>query len=109
MESESPLYSTDVDLLDKYLKSPKGERRLRYKEMLAKFQNDNDLSEGELFSRSRKRRLVKLRREFFYMVRNELGYSFSEMGRMFKMDHTTVLKGYREHEAAHGLGRQDSE
>lgn len=108
MEKGSPVYSTDVNLLDKYLNSPKGQRRLRYKEMLAKFQRDHHLSDGELFSRTREQRLVQLRWEFFYLVRNELGYSFSEMGRMFNMDHTTVLHGYKSYEALHGLGRQDS-
>lgn len=108
MEKENPLYSTDTSLLDKYFKSPKGERRLRYNEMLARFQKENMLSDGELFLRSRERRIVKLRQEFFYKVINELGYSFSELGRMFKMDHTTIQHGYKAYEASHGLGRQDS-
>ncbi len=109
VDNKSPLYSTDVDLIDKYLKSSKGERRLRYKELLAKFHRDNLLNDGELFLRSRKRRLVLLRGEFFYMLKNQLGYSFSEIGRMFSIDHTTVRHGYKLYEVTNGLGRKDTE
>lgn len=98
--------STKENLLNKYYQSPLGQRKAKYLQLLKKFQNENGLLEGELFSRSRKDKLVRLRREFFFIMKNECGYSFSEIARIFKMDHTTVLHNYRAYEEENGIERQ---
>lgn len=107
-ETKNLLYTTDVDLISLYNNSEKGLRKSRFKDMLARFQHENMLNEGELFLKTRNKRLVRLRWEFFYQMKNELGYSFSDIGRIFNLDHTTVMHGYKSYEAENGLGRQDT-
>lgn len=106
--SENPIYSTKDNLLDKHYQSPIGQRKLKLKQMLEAFQREHHLLEGELFMRSRKPRLVRLRAELYYKIKNELGYSYSAIARVFNVDHTTVMHGYKLYEASNGTGRQDS-
>lgn len=109
MESEKQPHTTDVDLLGLYYKSDLGLRKKTLKQTLIKFQEDNDLGEGELFKRTKTRRIVKLRWKFFHLMRNDLGYSLCAIGRMFKMHHTAVLRGCRKYEVSNGFGRQNLE
>lgn len=102
--TESLIHSTDKDLMEQYYQSPRGQRKARLMEALSRFQKEHMLNEGELFSRSRHRRLVRLRWEFF-VVMKKMGYNNSAIGRFFNMDHTTVLHGCRAYEEENGTGR----
>ena len=45
--------------------------------------------------RLRTRRATEVRRSVLRAVRNELGLSYPEIGRLFGLDHTTVMVGVR--------------
>lgn len=94
--------------MEKYYKSPMGQRKLKLKQMIDAFNKEHGLGEYELFMRNRKKRFVRLRAELYYKIRNELGYSFSAIARIFNVDHTTVMHGYKIYEESNGTWRQDS-
>lgn len=96
--TESLIHSTDTNLLDKYYESPLGQRKAKLREALNRFLNEKQIAERELFSRSRRRKLVHLRWEF-YVTMKKMGYNNCDIGRFFKVDHTTVLHGCRAFES----------
>lgn len=48
-----------------------------------------------IFSKTRKKPVVMARYIIFDRVRRELGWSFPKIGKLFKMDHTTVMHGIK--------------
>ena len=99
----SPVYSTDVNLMEGLKKLPRVARMARYREIVADFHKQNLLSEGRLFMRDRRKRFVLLRWELIYRLKSELGFNNTELGRLFKMDHTTIYHGYKKYKELHGL------
>ena len=61
------------------------------------------LREGDLFGRSRTSRVCLVRHLFAYGLRL-LGYSYPEIGRVLRRDHTTVMSGIKkiEHPSCKG-------
>ncbi len=53
--------------------------------------NRYDISQEELFSRKRKKRLARIRTIMWWALR-EGGYSFPSIGQYFKRDHSTIVK-----------------
>lgn len=53
----------------------------------------------EMKSTKRHRHLVRARQEAYYLLYNEGKLSYPSVGRIFERDHTTVIHGYRRHEA----------
>ncbi len=55
-----------------------------------------DLKEEEILSHSRKRELVKPRQIIMYLLREEMGYAFTNIAeKMGQRDHTTVIHACR--------------
>lgn len=52
------------------------------------------LREGEIFGRSRMSRVCLVRHLFCYGLRL-LGYSYPEIGRVLRRDHTTIMSGLK--------------
>ena len=62
------------------------------KEVVKKVASFYDLSESELLSHSRKKELVKPRQIAMYILREELKYSYTNIGeKLGQRDHTTVI------------------
>jgi chromosomal replication initiation ATPase DnaA len=54
--------------------------------------------EKNLITRSRKRELVDRRKYLFHVLRDKAHVSLSEIGRIFKKDHATVLHGLKSYD-----------
>lgn len=53
---------------------------------------------ADILSRSRMKSIVRARHACFWMIREGYGKSSTEVGKLFGVDHTTVLDGIRSHE-----------
>ncbi len=64
----------------------------------------HDVDVKEIIGQGRTQKVVKARQHFFYEVRETVGRSLNEIGRMASnRDHTTVLHGIKKHAERHGL------
>ena len=54
---------------------------------------ENDLTAADLLGPSHERRIAWPRQDAFVALRDELGWSSTRIGRLFRRDHTTVLYG----------------
>lgn len=62
---------------------------------LAQYLTDRySLRDGDLFGRSRTSRVCLVRHLFAYGLR-VLGYSYPEIGRVLRRDHTTIMSGVK--------------
>ena len=52
---------------------------------------------ASIMDKSRKNVIARARHEIFYRLRTELGWSYPRIGRVFGLDHTTVLWGASSH------------
>ncbi len=56
-------------------------------------------SMAEIMGEGRYKAMNAIRMECYWIFREQLGLSFSRIGRFFNRDHTTVLHGYHKHKA----------
>ncbi len=56
---------------------------------------ENNVLEQDVFSRSRKKELVMVRHQFFFIAGMKTKLSLSHLGKVFKRDHATVLHSKR--------------
>jgi chromosomal replication initiation ATPase DnaA len=97
------VYSIDADLMSGLKKLPRVARMAKYREMVSDFHKENKLGEGRLLLPDRRRHIVVLRWELIYRLKEQLGFTNKELSRLFKMDHTTILHGYRRHKELNGI------
>jgi hypothetical protein len=62
-----------------------------------------------IMSKKRTHRVVHARQAAFFMVKFTLGYSLADIGRLFDVDHTTVLHGIGRHMKRVGINHPWSE
>lgn len=77
--------------------SPAGSRRARH--IIAEEASDADLTYEDLLGPRRLPRHVRARDAAIWRIRQELGYSSTELGMLFARDHTTILASLKRHEA----------
>lgn len=53
------------------------------------------LEERDVFSKRRRQKLVECRQEIYLRIREVLGFSYPEIGRLLDKDHSTVFHGVR--------------
>jgi len=58
------------------------------------------LTPRDLLGRSRRAPVARARMEAYARIRRDLGYSLKQIGNIFGRDHTTVIYGIRQQEAA---------
>lgn len=59
-----------------------------------------DVDLDDLLGTSRLPSVIRVRHDVWRVVRDTFGYSYSEMARLFAVDHTTVIHAIRKREAA---------
>lgn len=57
----------------------------------------------EILSRDRHKSIAEARQLAIWLVRTKLGMSYPEIGREFKLDHTTCISSFRRVERATGM------
>lgn len=72
--------------------------RVFWKRVVLDIASSHRLTIAQIFSDQRSKHIVKARHESFYRLHRELGMSLAQIGRHFRMDHTSVLHGVRQHE-----------
>ena len=55
----------------------------------------HDVTRDEIFEKNRSKKLVMARGVIYDRIRNELGWSYPKIGKLFGRDHTTILHGVR--------------
>tara|TARA_R100000664_G_scaffold5242_2_gene10069 strand:+ start:3981 stop:4382 length:402 start_codon:yes stop_codon:yes gene_type:complete len=53
--------------------------------------NYYDLSTGDILGKSRKRHIMEARRQLCYILRNDLGMKFLDIGKALNMNHSSVI------------------
>ena len=71
--------------------------RSKFVKMLKEVAEMHGIDPAEVMERNRKYPVVKVRQEVFAKAHDDLNLSFSAIGRIFNMDHTTVMHGYRKY------------
>ena len=57
----------------------------------------NNIKPNEFNIKSRERRLIDTRRMVYSIIIEVLGYGYSKIGRIFKMNHATIIHHYKLH------------
>lgn len=78
-------------------------QRRRREDVLAKVAIKHGVTRDEMMSTSRSLVVVRARHEACYLLMKEQKYGYSDLGRIFGKDHTTILHGVRKHCETHGL------
>ena len=63
--------------------------------IIADVAREHDVTREEILSRSNPMRIVTARHDAMHRVRQELGWSYERIGRLFNRDHSTVLAAVR--------------
>ena len=63
--------------------------------MAYEFARARKIPAGNIFLKSRKKESVWPRHDFWAHLKDDHGYSYSEIARLFDMDHTTVMHGVK--------------
>jgi len=58
----------------------------------------HDLDPSEIIKRGRKPHIVACRFELYYRANKELNFSYNRIGRIMKVDHTTVINGVQRYQ-----------
>jgi len=53
-----------------------------------------DLEDGSVFMKTRKKEIVLARQVSIYIIAERLGKNWSEIGRFFNLDHSTIIYAY---------------
>ena len=78
-------------------------RRRLVKEIITGILEESGLTFNELIRKTRKRKIVEVRNAAIYAVRIERpDMSFPAIGKVFDMEHTSVMYAFRKMEAFHG-------
>ncbi len=68
-------------------------------DMLHALRKYDSIQSSALFSSRRRASMVMWRWRIFYLAANDLGMSLTQIGRLMKRDHSTVLYGLRKYDA----------
>jgi len=66
---------------------------------------ENDLTAADLLGTSHERRIAWPRQDAYQALRDELGWSSTRIGRLFRRDHTTILYGIAVARERKGAGK----
>jgi len=81
-------------IISSLIKTPK--EYISPKKVIKKIASFYDLPEKDILSHSRKKELVKPRQIIMYLLREELGYSYTNIAeKLGQRDHTTVIHAYK--------------
>lgn len=90
-----PVYDADSGELVEFL-APEGMKpRPLAKQIIAEVAAAHDVTTAELLGPRRFKHLSEARREAMIRIREELGYSFPRIGRIFDRDHTSIIWNVR--------------
>lgn len=78
-------------------------RRDSVKRVVDEISEQTGIPSVRIVSTSRNKEVVAARHRAFYELQCA-GFSLTQLGRMFKIDHTTALHGIRKHKARNGIG-----
>jgi len=78
-------------------------QRRKREALLAMVAIEHGITRDELMSSSRRLHIVRARHDAFYRLVKDLQYGYSDVGRVFGKDHTTIMHGVRKHCEVHGL------
>ena len=71
--------------------------RSRFVKMLKEVAAMHGIDPAEVMEKNRKYSVVRVRQEVFAKAHDDLNLSFSHIGRIMDLDHTTVMHGYRKY------------
>lgn len=77
--------------------------KIQYRQVVVETAAKYGLDENFMLMRGRKQKLVDARREAYYRLWKEHGWSLSSIGRKVMRDHTTILWGVKKYCEANGL------
>ena len=61
------------------------------KQIIAEVAKQHRVAVADILGQSRKAYIVAARREAMQRIRNELGYSYPQIGRIFDRDHSSII------------------
>lgn len=73
--------------------------RARVKRVVRRIAREHECTVEDLYATSTHPSITRARRRAYAVLRWSTGLSFSELGRIFNRDHTTILAGVRKYEA----------
>lgn len=94
INNKTPDLEVTKTLLGKTITPPK--RLINFKKLVSEICSFYDIGEKEIFSKTRKKEIVKPRQILIYLLREELNESFSTIARRCGgKDHTTIIYAYK--------------
>ena len=82
--------------------------RSKFVKMLKEVAEMHGIDPSEVMEKNRKYPVVRVRQEVFVKAHDDLNLSFSAIGRIMNLDHTTVMHGYYKMKKEHALQIQQS-
>lgn len=83
--------------------------RSRFVHMLKEVAAMHGIDPAEVMEKTRKYNVVRVRQEVFVKAHDDLNLSFSAIGRIMDLDHSTVMHGYYKIKKEQTLQKQQSE
>lgn len=100
LEDKAPERKIDIseEMIRQYQSIPSSPKKILIKRIIAETEDKHGVERGILRRKCRRKPIVKARHEAMFRLKKEANCGYAEIGRIFSMDHTTIIHGVKKHE-----------